>query len=154
MLVCAVVATACGSPPREANRANTSASSSRFSAPSSTAASGARLTGCIPSASTRTLSGAVAAYYWTSPASNCVTVTLIDSGGQASTVTTTTISQYRAKFVCQDGNQGRSSPESGLTPGPAYSVSKNRIYWWDGHLIRCSVVTAPKGVKSWRPATR
>jgi hypothetical protein len=65
-----------------------------------------------------------------------VTVTLIDSGGQVSTVTATTVSQYEARFVCQDGNQARPSPESGLTPGPAYSVSKTRIYWWDGHLIR------------------
>jgi hypothetical protein len=40
------------------------------------------------------------------------------------------------QFVCQDGNQSHPSPDSGLTPGPAYSVSKNRIYWWDGHMIR------------------
>jgi hypothetical protein len=65
-----------------------------------------------------------------------VTVTLIDSAGRTSTVTTTSVLQYGGQFTCLDGNQSRPSPDSGLTPGPAYSVSKNRIYWWDGNMIR------------------
>ncbi len=140
ILVGVVLATACGSLPGRAPQASAPASSTGLASPSSSPASSARLSSpsalaCVPSADTRALSGPVAAYYWTSPGSTCVRVTLIDSGGQVSTVTTTTVSQYFARFICQDGNQSQPSPESGLTPGPAYSVSGNRIYWWDGRLI-------------------
>ncbi len=140
ILLGAVLTAACGSLPGRATQASTTASSTRLPSPSSSPASSARLsspsaTACVPSADTRALSGPVAAYYWTTPDSTCVRVTLIDSGGQVSTVTTTTVSQYFARFICQDGNQSQPSPESGLTPGPAYSVSGNRIYWWDGRSI-------------------
>src|SRR5437899_709113 len=140
ILLGVVLAPACGSLAGRATQASATASGTRLVSPSSSPASSARLSSpsaiaCVPSADTRALSGPVAAYYWTSPSSTCVRVTLIDRAGQVSTVTTTTVSQYFARFICQDGNQSQPSPESGLTPGPAYSVSGTRIYWWDGRRI-------------------
>jgi hypothetical protein len=80
------------------------------------------------------LAGPVAAYFWSYRGAGCATVTLINGNGQLSTVTTKV--RHAAQFVCLDGKQAQPSPSAGLTPGPAYSVTKNRIYWWDGHLIR------------------
>jgi hypothetical protein len=133
LIVGLVAATACGSPSRHANSGSGLASGSRTGAPRSSPASSSRLTSpsavaCVPSTDTRALSGPVAAYFW-SGLGGCITVTLIDSTGHVSTVTTG--GQHPTQFVCQDGTQSH----SGLTPGPAYSVTKDRIYWWDGHLI-------------------
>ena len=103
----------------------------------SSIASDARLVSpCVPSADARALTGSVAVFYWSARNSRCVTVTLVDAEGHVSTVTTPSISQDWARFVCQDATQSRPTPGSGLTPGPAYSVSNDRVYWWDGHLIR------------------
>lgn len=137
LLVGLVAATACGSPSRHPNSGSGSASGSRTASPPSSPASSSRLTSpsavaCVPSADTRALSGPVAAYFWSGSA-GCITVTLIDSSGHVSTVTT--YGQHPTQFVCQDSARSQPSPHSGLTPGPAYSVTKDRIYWWDGHLI-------------------
>ena len=135
-LVALVAASGCGSVPERNGAA--SATKSPSSTSSSTPASGSRLTSpspvaCKPSANTRSLTGPVAAYFWSGP-DGCTTVTLINSTGQISTVTTTR--QHATQFVCQDSSRSQPSPHSGLTPGPAYSVTNDRLYWWDGHLIR------------------
>ena len=136
LLIASVPVAACGSLPRTGKLPNGPASGALRSAQPSTA-SYARLSSpsapCAPSSNTRRLTGPVAAYFWNG-VDGCVTVTLIDSSGQLSTVTS--IGQHATQFVCQDGNQSHPSPDSGPTPGPAYSVSKDRIYWWDGHLLR------------------
>ena len=89
---------------------------------------------CVPSADTRALAGPVAAYFWGHRGAGCATVSLMNGSGQLSTVTTKL--NHASQFVCRDGKQAQPSPSAGLTPGPAYSVTKNRIYWWDGHLVR------------------
>lgn len=132
--------TACAGSPGHGHPSTHAASPGRGVTPESFPASDGRLaspspTPCAPSSGTRALAGPVAAYYWSPSDSACVTVTLIDGSGQISTVTTPSINQYGGRFFCQDGNQTRPTPDSGLTPGPAYSVSNDRIYWWDGHLI-------------------
>ena len=140
-----VTGTACGTgtPLRSATDATPAASSASadpLTSPSGTrptAASGGRVTSpsptvCRPAASTRALTGPVAAFFW-SGSNGCITVTLLDAGGRISTVTTA--GQHATQFVCHDSARAGAQPDSGLTPGPAYSVTNDRIYWWDGRLI-------------------
>ena len=150
LLVGLVAATTCGSPFRHASSGSGSASGSRTTSPVSSPASSSRLTSpstvaCVPSTDTRSLSGPVAAYFWSGSA-GCITVTLIDGSGQVSTVTT--VGLHATQFVCQDSSRSQPSPHSGLTPGPAYSVTKDRIYWWDGHLIQWLSRDGSQGTES------
>jgi len=139
VLIALMVTTACGWPTGRANPSTGPASGGRATTPASSPASGGRLTSppavaCNPSSNTRVLSGPVAAYFWRSQ-DGCVTVSLVDAAGDLSTVTA--LATHAWQFTCQhDLWGGAAVANSGQTPGPAYSVTKDRIYWWDGHLIR------------------
>ena len=73
----------------------------------------------------------------------------MDTYGHVSTVTTSSVSQYWARFVCRDGTQA-----TGMVPGPAYSVSQDRIYWWDGRAIHWLSRDGSRGSESENPGSQ
>lgn len=90
---------------------------------------------CVPTSSTRALSGPVAAYYFSwGDYDTCATITLIDGSGHTSSATSPITTQFYARFTCHVPEYAPYGV-SGLVPGPAYSVSSDRVYWWDGHHI-------------------
>jgi hypothetical protein len=68
------------------------------------------------------------------PSPGCITVSMIDGAGNTSTVISAP--QPRWQFACQQTVGSPPQHMTGLTPGPARSVSANRAYWWNGSELR------------------